>query len=134
MMYQPYWKTRTITAATLAILLAGITAQATELPEIPYASALQRANVVQEKMATEIPGALILGNGDLNGILWVNRGRLRFSITKNDACDGRLDMANDPAESHNLATTHPEITRKMQRQLRDWQASVLNSLSGADYE
>ncbi|OHE81736.1 MAG: hypothetical protein A2107_13005 [Verrucomicrobia bacterium GWF2_62_7] len=47
-------------------------------------------------MAKEIPGALILGNGDLNGILWTHNGKLRFSITKNDVCDGRLDTAKDP--------------------------------------
>ena len=64
--------------------------------EIPYPGALGRASVVQSPMAEEIPGSLILGNGDLNGILWIHRGRLRFSIAKNDACDGRLDTAKDP--------------------------------------
>lgn len=63
---------------------------------VPYPAALERAKVVQEKVTTEIPGSMILGNGDLNGILWVRDGRLKFSITKNDVCDGRLDTANDP--------------------------------------
>jgi hypothetical protein len=93
---QLYWKNGTIAAATLAILLIGSAGRATDPPEIPYVSALQGADVVQEKMATELPGALILGNGDLNGILWVHEGRLRFSITKNDACDARLETADDP--------------------------------------
>ena len=47
-------------------------------------------------MAVEIPGSLILGNGDLNGILWHHNGQLRFSITKNDACDGRLETVAGP--------------------------------------
>ncbi|NQT16814.1 MAG: hypothetical protein HQ582_28915, partial [Planctomycetes bacterium] len=74
--------------STLAAILAIATmSRAAAAP--PFSAALERADVTQEKMASEIPGALILGNGDLNGILWVHQGRLRFSITKNDACDGR---------------------------------------------
>jgi len=44
------------------------------------------------------------------------------------------DIKNDPAESKNLADEHPEIVKKMQSQLRNWQESVLNSLTGADYK
>src|SRR5258708_6583448 len=65
-----------------SFLLAGV-ARA----DIPYASALDAAAVVQTPMAQEIPGSLILGNGDLNGILWIHQGKLRFTITKNDICD-----------------------------------------------
>jgi len=64
--------------------------------DIPFPNALEEAAVIQAPMTAEIPGSIILGNGDLNGILWVNDGRLRFSITKNDACDGRLVTAEDP--------------------------------------
>jgi len=63
---------------------------------VPFRESLDAAAVTQTPMAVEIPGSLILGNGDLNGILWVHQGRLRFSFTKNDACDARLDTANDP--------------------------------------
>ena len=63
--------------------------------KMPFPEALEKAAVIQKPMAAEIPGALILGNGDLNGILWLHQGRLRFSITKNDACDGRLDTSKD---------------------------------------
>lgn len=62
----------------------------------PFPAALQRAAVEQARLAPEIPGSLILGNGDLNGILWQHQGQLRFTITKNDACDGRLDTTQDP--------------------------------------
>lgn len=64
-----------------------------------------------------------------------NRYKLVVGAKSGDKSSVELfDMTNDPAESHNLATTHPEITEKMQGQLRAWQASVLNSLTGADYE
>jgi hypothetical protein len=54
---------------------------------------LDAAAVEQTPMAAEIPGSVILGNGDLNGIIMLTRGRLRFYITKNDVCDGRLETA-----------------------------------------
>ena len=44
-----------------------------------------------------------------------------------------FDLKNDPAEEKNLIDSHQDIARKMERQLRDWQQSVLQSLTGADY-
>ena len=43
------------------------------------------------------------------------------------------DTQNDPGETKNLADEHPEKVEEMQVQLRKWQESVLNSLTGADY-
>ena len=75
----------------VGLMIAGMTCA-----DIPYPPSLEKAEVVQASMAAEIPGSLILGNGDLNGIFWIHQGRLRFSITKNDICDGRLDTSQDP--------------------------------------
>lgn len=44
------------------------------------------------------------------------------------------DIQNDPGEKKNLADEYPEMVRDMQAELRKWQESVLNSLTGADYE
>ncbi|PHS03878.1 MAG: N-acetylgalactosamine-6-sulfatase [Blastopirellula sp.] len=44
-----------------------------------------------------------------------------------------FDLKQDPAESNNLAETHPDVVRQLSKQLRDWQASVLNSLMERDY-
>jgi hypothetical protein len=44
-----------------------------------------------------------------------------------------FDLISDPAEKQNLIESHKEIAEKMQKQLRDWQQSVLESLTGADY-
>jgi arylsulfatase A-like enzyme len=43
------------------------------------------------------------------------------------------DLREDRGETKNLARAHPERVNQMERQLRDWQRSVLTSLSGADY-
>lgn len=44
-----------------------------------------------------------------------------------------FDLRADPAEEKNLAEEKPAVVRELQQQLRDWQESVLQSLSGADY-
>jgi arylsulfatase A-like enzyme len=45
-----------------------------------------------------------------------------------------FDLKSDPAESKNLAKEKPELATKLQTDLHRWQVSVLNSLTGADYE
>lgn len=44
-----------------------------------------------------------------------------------------FDLKTDPAEKTNLAAEKPELVKSLQTKLRDWQASVLQSLTGADY-
>ena len=44
-----------------------------------------------------------------------------------------FDLRDDPAEKHNLADTQPELVKNLEQQLVDWQRSVLESLTGADY-
>ena len=69
----------------------------TDSPALPFASALAASALVQDPMTSGIPGSVILGNGDLNGILWVNNGQLQFQIAKNNVADGVLNTTNDPA-------------------------------------
>ncbi len=44
-----------------------------------------------------------------------------------------FDLQSDAAEKHNLAAAQPELARSLARRLREWQESVLRSLTGADY-
>lgn len=44
-----------------------------------------------------------------------------------------FDLKSDPAEKTNLADQQPELVRKLQADLRQWQESVLKSLTGVDY-
>ncbi len=44
-----------------------------------------------------------------------------------------FDLKSDPAEKNNLAEKDPQRTSKLQAELRNWQDSVLKSLTGADY-
>ena len=54
--------------------------------------------------------------------------------TPNDEGFELYDLQNDRAEKVNVADEYPEIVEKMNNQMRKWQESVLNSLTGADYE
>lgn len=44
-----------------------------------------------------------------------------------------FDLQQDPAEEHDLIQQQPAVSQRLQSQLREWQASVLKSLSGEDY-
>ncbi len=43
-------------------------------------------------------------------------------------------VPQDIAEEHNLATQNPDVVQSMAKSLRNWQESVLKSLTGADYK
>jgi arylsulfatase A-like enzyme len=44
------------------------------------------------------------------------------------------DVLNDRTETKNISSEHPDKVKEMSEELRKWQQSVLNSLTGADYE
>ena len=45
-----------------------------------------------------------------------------------------FNIRNDIAESKNIAGSQPAMVEKLEKEMRDWQASVLNSLMEADYK
>jgi len=74
-------------------------------PVIAYPAALQDAGVVVSRMADGQRESLIIGNGDLYGIVWGKDGGLQIRITKNDIWDARVDTAKDgPLPKVNVRT------------------------------
>jgi arylsulfatase A-like enzyme len=62
----------------------------------------------------------------------------RFKLVIHDRQGGEalrelFDVRSDPAEKRNLIEEHPQIADRLERKLREWQHSVLVSLTGADY-
>ncbi|MDZ7617547.1 MAG: sulfatase-like hydrolase/transferase [Patescibacteria group bacterium] len=62
----------------------------------------------------------------------------RFKLVLHDRKDGPpkvelFDLRDDPGETRELATQRPDVLQTMSRQMRDWQTSVLMSLTGNDY-
>lgn len=77
----------------------------------------------------------VIGPGDFNGARVILDGRYKLIVTGDNLNPARelFDLQDDPGESRNLAEARPGVSLRMQRQLRDWQQSVLTSLTGADY-
>jgi len=63
---------------------------------IPFPEALSRSRIEVETLESPMEHALILGNGDVNALLWAEGGDLTLTLTKNDVWDARLDTAGDP--------------------------------------
>ena len=79
-----------------AVLMAGLAATGVSEEGVPFPDALARSAVTLATLDEPINDALILGNGDLNGLLFAEGEDLVFRITKNDVWDARIDTALDP--------------------------------------
>jgi hypothetical protein len=63
---------------------------------IPFPAALEAAAVRQERLDDLLENSLILGNGDLNALLYASGRNFVFRLTKNDVWDARVDTSHDP--------------------------------------
>ena len=82
--------------ATLVLMLSLIIFSCSEVRNsVPYENSLKEANVTLTKMQSGQRDGLILGNGDLYGIVWEKEGGLFMRITKNDIWDARIDLSKD---------------------------------------
>jgi arylsulfatase A-like enzyme len=78
-----------------------------------------------------------VSESDFGGERAITTNNYKFILdgnTPNDEGFELYDLQNDRAEKINIADDHPEIVEKMNNQMRQWQESVLNSLTGADYK
>ncbi len=83
-------------AIVVGWLMSGGLAIAGEDAKIPFPAALKDADVALSSMASGQRESLILGNGDLYGIVWQRDGGLVMRVTKNDIWDARIDTSEDP--------------------------------------
>lgn len=77
-----------------------------------------------------------LTDADYLGPRAIIDGRFKLVIHESKTGGPRhelFDLESDPAEKTNLLAQQAVHAEKLQRQLRDWQQSVLQSLTGADY-
>lgn len=63
---------------------------------IPFPKALTDANIKVSSLRSSIDNALIIGNGDINALVYSDSGSIIMNLTKNDIWDARLITANDP--------------------------------------
>jgi hypothetical protein len=72
---------------------------------VPFPEALEDASVSLSSMSDGQGESLMLGNGDLYGIVWEKDGGLFMRITKNDIWDARVDTSHDgPVPKVDVAT------------------------------
>lgn len=62
-----------------------------------------------------------------------NRYKLMLRSTTDGIERQLFDLRNDPAETNDVLEAHPDVAKQLERQLREWQDSVLNSLTGEEY-
>uniref|UniRef100_UPI004047594F sulfatase family protein n=1 Tax=Algoriphagus sp. TaxID=1872435 RepID=UPI004047594F len=73
---------------------------------------------------------------DFGGPRAILDNRYKLVIHGDAKSNGRrelFDVRNDPGEKTNLIGVEPQIADKLEKQLLDWQQSVLESLMGKDY-
>jgi arylsulfatase A-like enzyme len=71
---------------------------------------------------------------DFNGPRAILDNRFKLVVDGERGSGKELfDVRADPAEKNNLIKTHAAEAKKLEAQLRAWQQSVLQSLTGADY-
>ena len=75
----------------------------------------------------------VAGNAPFVGdSTWID-DRYKLIVLNNGKRAELYDLTEDPKELNNIASQHPEIVKKMRKELENWQISVENSLTGADY-
>ena len=63
---------------------------------IPFPNALRSADISVDRLDDVLSKSLLLGNGDINALLYSEGGQLKLMLTKNDVWDARLDAKLDP--------------------------------------
>ena len=66
----------------LALLRSGLNARADDA--IPFPEALDMAAVTVDRLDSVLDYALLIGNGDVNALVYTDRGQLKLNLTKND--------------------------------------------------
>lgn len=85
---------RKSTILLAVVLLAASLAGAQE--QLPFAAALDAAAVAQDRLDSILDNAVLVGNGDINALLYTEGGNVVMMLTKNDVWDARLDAKLNP--------------------------------------
>ena len=64
--------------------------------KITYPKALADAAIKVDNINDILNEALIIGNGDINALIYSNSNSIVMNLTKNDVWDARVETFNDP--------------------------------------
>ena len=62
----------------------------------PFPKALAEASIKVNNLNDILDGALIIGNGDINALIYSDSNSIIMNLTKNDVWDARLETSKDP--------------------------------------
>ncbi len=62
----------------------------------PFPKALAEASIKVNNLNDILDGALIIGNGDINALIYSDSNSIVMNLTKNDVWDARLETSKDP--------------------------------------
>lgn len=83
-----------VLTVVFAVAAASVTVSAEET--IPFVEALDDASISVERLDDILEYALLIGNGDINALVYTDSGNVELVLTKNDVWDARLDTTLDP--------------------------------------
>ena len=63
---------------------------------IPYPDALQKATIIQSSISHPDTNGMMIGNGDINALIFSGNKEIILHLAKNDVWDARLVTENDP--------------------------------------
>jgi hypothetical protein len=63
---------------------------------IPFPKALADASIKLKSLNDILDNALLIGNGDINALIYSDSNSIIMNLTKNDVWDARLETINDP--------------------------------------
>lgn len=78
-----------------AVVTTGLSRHADGEP-IPFPAVLNDAAIQVGTLDSILDDALLIGNGDVNALVWTDGGGIGMVLTKNDVWDARLFTKNDP--------------------------------------
>jgi hypothetical protein len=78
---------KTKTCILVSLLIVSCSHHESNSYRIPFSDALDRAAIVQDSLNDILENSLLLGNGDLNGLVNVADGKLIIRLSKNDVGD-----------------------------------------------
>ena len=80
---------------TAAFCLLFISCQTKNEIQIPFESSLDAASIHQTELK-QLENSILIGNGDINGLIYSVDGNINISLTKNNVWDGRMITKDDP--------------------------------------
>ena len=64
--------------------------------KIPFLKALNNASIEVDNLNDILNNALLIGNGDINALIYSDSNSILLNLTKNDVWDARVETINDP--------------------------------------